>query len=39
MGRYGTAAEVAEVVAWLCTDDAAFVHGHAMSVDAGLLAQ
>ena len=39
MGRYGTAEEVAEVVAWLCTDDAAFVHGHAMSVDAGLLAQ
>ena len=39
MGRYGTADEVAEVVAWLCTDDAAFVHGHAMSVDAGLLAQ
>ena len=39
MGRYGTAEEVAEVVAWLCTAAAAFVHGHAMSVDAGLLAQ
>lgn len=36
MGRYGTAEEVAEAVAWLCTDDAAFVHGHAMSVDAGM---
>ena len=39
MGRMGTAEEVAEAVVWLCTDDAAFVHGHAMSVDAGLLAQ
>jgi NAD(P)-dependent dehydrogenase (short-subunit alcohol dehydrogenase family) len=39
MGRMGTAEEVAEAVAWLCTDDAAFVHGHAMSVDAGLLAE
>ena len=39
MGRYGTAEEVAETVAWLCTDAAAFVHGHALSVDAGMLAQ
>jgi NAD(P)-dependent dehydrogenase (short-subunit alcohol dehydrogenase family) len=39
MGRMGTAEEVAEAVAWLCTDDAAFVHGHAMSVDAGLMAE
>ena len=38
MGRMGTAEEVAEAVAWLCTDDAAFVHGHAMSVDAGMYA-
>ncbi len=39
MGRYGTAEEVAETAAWLCTDAAAFVHGHALSVDAGMLAQ
>ena len=39
LGRYGTAEEVAEAVAWLCTDDAAFVHGHAMSVDAGMVAK
>ena len=38
MGRFGTADEVAEAIAWLCSDDAAFVHGHALSVDAGMLA-
>ena len=39
MGRYGTAEEVASAVIWLCTPEAAFVHGHAMAVDAGMLAQ
>ena len=39
MGRYGTAEEVAEGVAWLCTDAAAFVHGHALNIDAGMVAR
>ena len=38
-GRMGHPEEVAEAVAWLCSDAASFVTGHAMSVDGGLLAQ
>lgn len=39
MKRYGTAEEVAEMVVWLCTKDASFVHGSSMPVDAGMLAR
>jgi NAD(P)-dependent dehydrogenase (short-subunit alcohol dehydrogenase family) len=37
--RLGTPEEVAETVAWLCSDAASFVTGHAMAVDGGLVAQ
>jgi len=35
-GRYGTAAEVAKVVAWVASDDAAYVSGAVIPVDGGL---
>ena len=39
VGRMGTSEEVAQTVAWLCSDAASFVTGHAMAVDGGILAQ
>ena len=39
IGRRGTPAEVAETVAWLCTDAASLVTGIAMAVDGGLTAE
>ena len=39
IGRFGESNEVAEAVVWLCSDAASFVHGHAMAVDGGYLAQ
>ncbi|MBS1967945.1 MAG: SDR family oxidoreductase [Chloroflexi bacterium SZAS-1] len=36
--RLGTPEEVAEAVVWLCSDAAAFVTGHALAVDGGLVA-
>lgn len=38
-GRLGQPEEVAEAVAWLCSDAASFTTGHSLSVDGGILAQ
>jgi 3-oxoacyl-[acyl-carrier protein] reductase len=35
-GRYGSASEVAKVVAWLASDDAAYISGAVIPVDGGL---
>ncbi len=37
--RYGEPEEVAEVVAWMASDEASFMHGHALTVDGGATAQ
>jgi NAD(P)-dependent dehydrogenase (short-subunit alcohol dehydrogenase family) len=39
LGRYGTPEEIAHTVAWLCSDGASFVHGHALVADGGTLAE
>ena len=38
VGRLGTPNEIAEAVAWLCSDAASFVTGLAMPVDGGVVA-
>jgi NAD(P)-dependent dehydrogenase (short-subunit alcohol dehydrogenase family) len=39
IGRFGSPAEVAEAVVWLCSDAASFVTGHSLVVDGGVIAQ
>ncbi len=39
LGRFGRPEEVAEASAWLCSDAASFVTGHALAVDAGYLSR
>jgi NAD(P)-dependent dehydrogenase (short-subunit alcohol dehydrogenase family) len=38
MGRIGTTDEIANTVLWLCSDDASFITGQAISVDGGITA-
>lgn len=38
VGRMGQPEEVAEAIAWLCSDQASFITGHALSVDGGWIA-
>lgn len=38
IGRIGTPEEVAHAVVWLCSEQAAFVTGHVLAVDGGVLA-
>lgn len=38
VGRLGTPEEMAETAAWLCSDRASFVTGHAMAADGGMVA-
>lgn len=35
IGRFGTPEEIADAAVWLCSDEASFVLGHALSVDGG----
>lgn len=37
IGRFATAAEVAEAAVWLCSDSASFITGVAMPVDGGMV--
>ena len=39
LNRLGTAEEIAAAVVWLCSDQASFVNGVALPVDAGAVAQ
>jgi len=39
MGRFGTTEEVADAVVFLCSSRASYITGHALPVDAGLLAR
>jgi len=36
MRRFGEASEVANTIAWLCSDDSSYITGHAIRVDGGM---
>jgi NAD(P)-dependent dehydrogenase (short-subunit alcohol dehydrogenase family) len=38
LGRLGTPEEIAATALWMCSDDAAFMIGHALAVDGGIMA-
>ena len=38
IGRFGTPAEIAEAVVWMCSDRASFMTGQALALDGGFLA-
>ena len=38
MGRFGNGAEVAEVVAFLCSQEAGYITGQVLTIDGGLIA-
>jgi NAD(P)-dependent dehydrogenase (short-subunit alcohol dehydrogenase family) len=38
IGRFGTPAEVAEAVVWMCSDRASFMTGQSLVLDGGFLA-
>lgn len=38
MRRYGKPEEVAHAIRWLCSDEAAFMTGHALPLDGGIMA-
>jgi NAD(P)-dependent dehydrogenase (short-subunit alcohol dehydrogenase family) len=37
LGRLGTAAEIAELIVWLLSPAASYVHGATMVADAGMV--
>jgi 3-oxoacyl-[acyl-carrier protein] reductase len=37
LGRFGTTEEIANAVAFLCSDEAAFITGQVLAVDGGLV--
>jgi NAD(P)-dependent dehydrogenase (short-subunit alcohol dehydrogenase family) len=39
MGRLGTAEEVAAAAVYLCSDQAAFITGHSLMMDGGIMAE
>ncbi len=39
VGRFGTPQEVANAIAWLCSDEASFVTGVPVPIDGGMVAQ
>jgi NAD(P)-dependent dehydrogenase (short-subunit alcohol dehydrogenase family) len=38
MRRMGTPVEVANAIAWLCSDDSSFTNGQAIALDGGITA-